>query len=68
MSEPFADRVLAMKHWQPPENWLRIHTIDAHTGGEPLRVIVGGYPALPGKTILEKRRAAKAQFDHLRTA
>ena len=68
MSEPFADRVLAMKHWQPPENWLRIHTIDAHTGGEPLRVIVGGYPELPGKTILEKRRAAKAQFDHLRTA
>lgn len=68
MSEPFADRVLAMKHWQPPENWLRIHTIDAHTGGEPLRVIVGGYPDLPGSTILEKRRAAKARFDHLRTA
>ena len=27
--------------WKPPDNWLEIKTIDAHTGGEPLRIIVG---------------------------
>ena len=24
--------------WNPPEGWMRIETIDAHTAGEPLRV------------------------------
>ncbi len=46
----------------------RISAIDVHVGGEPLRVITEGFPELPGRTILEKRRAAQAQFDHLRTA
>lgn len=55
-------------NWNPPENWLRITTIDAHTAGEPLRVITGGYPDLPGDTILEKRRYAREHYDHLRTA
>jgi trans-L-3-hydroxyproline dehydratase len=41
-------------------------TIDMHTAGEPVRIITAGYPALPGATILEKRRHAKAQFDHIR--
>lgn len=54
--------------WTPPENWMRIKTIDAHTGGEPLRVIVDGFPPLPKGTILEKRRYIKENFDHLRTA
>lgn len=47
---------------------MRIKTIDAHTGGEPLRVIVEGFPPLPKGTILEKRRYIKENFDHLRTA
>jgi trans-L-3-hydroxyproline dehydratase len=46
----------------------RITTIDVHVAGEPLRVITGGFPELPGKTILEKRRAARAQYDDLRRA
>lgn len=46
----------------------RIKAIDVHVGGEPLRVITEGFPPLPGRTILEKRRAAQEQFDHLRTA
>ncbi len=46
----------------------RIKAIDVHVGGEPLRVITEGFPHLPGRTILEKRRAAREQFDHLRTA
>jgi trans-L-3-hydroxyproline dehydratase len=57
-----------MKNWTPPNHWLKITTIDAHTEGEPFRVITGGFPDLPGATILEKRRYAKEKLDHLRTA
>ena len=49
--------------WEAPVEWLEIKTIEAHTGGEPLRVIIDGYPSLPGTTILEKRRNAKENFD-----
>jgi proline racemase len=54
--------------WNPPVHWQRITTIDAHTEGEPFRVVTGGFPHLPGDTILERRRYAKEHFDHLRTA
>jgi proline racemase len=54
--------------WQPKAHWLRIKTIDAHTGGEPLRVILSGFPALKGSTILERRQYAKKHFDHIRKA
>ena len=47
---------------------MRITAIDAHTGGEPFRVITGGFPDLSGDTILAKRRWVKEHFDHLRTA
>ncbi|MCB9098714.1 MAG: proline racemase family protein [Anaerolineales bacterium] len=57
-----------MKNWTAPQDWLRITTIDLHTAGEPLRVIIDGWPDMPGGTILEKRRYAKDQLDHLRTA
>lgn len=42
-------------------------TLDMHTAGEPVRIVVAGYPELPGATILEKRRHAKAKLDHIRT-
>jgi proline racemase len=54
--------------WKPPEKWHQVTAIDAHTGGEPLRIYTGGYPNLPGNTILAKRRYALENFDHLRTA
>lgn len=54
--------------WTPPREWHRITTIDAHTGGEPFRVIVTGFPLLVGDTILARRRDAKERFDHLRRA
>jgi trans-L-3-hydroxyproline dehydratase len=54
--------------WNPPADWRRITTIDAHTEGEPFRVIVSGFPELQGETILARRRFAKERFDHLRTA
>jgi trans-L-3-hydroxyproline dehydratase len=49
-----------------PEGWTRLTTIDAHAAGEPLRVVTGGYPDLPGRTMLEKRQAARDRCDHLR--
>jgi proline racemase len=56
----------ALKNWTPPRSWKRIRAIDAHTGGEPLRVIVDGLPRIPGRTILEKRRWFKKNLDAIR--
>lgn len=53
-------------NWRPPEHWTRITTIDMHTGGEPLRVIVDGLPAIEGRNVLEKRRYFREHYDHLR--
>lgn len=47
---------------------MRITTIDAHAAGEPLRIITAGFPPIPGKTILAKRRFAQENLDHLRRA
>ena len=54
--------------FKPNKDWLQIKTIDMHTGGEPLRVIIDGFPELKGNTVLEYRRYCKENFDHLRTA
>jgi proline racemase len=51
-----------------PDGWMRIRTIDAHAAGEPLRVIVDGFPEPRGTTILERRRFARRELDNLRTA
>jgi trans-L-3-hydroxyproline dehydratase len=45
-----------------------ITTIDAHAAGEPLRIITGGLPELPGATILERRRYMEQHLDHVRRA
>ena len=45
---------------------LDLATIDAHTAGEPLRVVTSGYPELPGETMLAKRRHAREHTDHVR--
>jgi len=45
-----------------------LKTIDAHAGGEPLRLIVEGFPAPRGKTMVEKREWAMRHADHLRRA
>src|SRR5689334_6753756 len=47
---------------------LRMKTIDAHAAGEPLRLIVDGFPSPPGKTMLAKREWLKRNADHLRRA
>src|SRR4030095_9116525 len=53
-------------NWQLPEHWTRITTIDMHTGGEPLRIIVDGLPSLEGQNVLEKRRYFREHYDHIR--
>ena len=45
---------------------IRIETVEMHTGGEPVRLVVGGFPEITGKTILAKRRFARERWDHLR--
>jgi proline racemase len=55
-------------NWNPPADWVRITAIDAHAGGEPLRVILEGLPDLPGDSILAKRRIMKEHYDDLRRA
>jgi len=45
---------------------IRIRTVEMHTGGEPVRIVVDGYPDLTGDTILAKRRDARDHHDHLR--
>lgn len=47
---------------------LTIRTIDAHTAGEPLRLIVAGFPSVEGATMQDKREWLTANHDHLRTA
>ncbi len=49
-----------------PDPSTPIEVIDMHTGGEPLRIITSGYPAIPGEDILAKRRYARDHLDHLR--
>jgi len=54
-------------NWRAPADSEVIGTVDMHTGGEPLRVIVSGLPPIEGDTVLEKRRYFREHFDHLRT-
>ncbi|MCA9732166.1 proline racemase family protein [candidate division KSB1 bacterium] len=68
MGHSFNTRLKKMGTWSPPHGWQKFTTIDAHTAGEPLRVILTGLPELLGKTILERRQYMKDQFDTFRTA
>lgn len=63
--ESWAERAGA---WIPPATWGRVRAVDAHTAGEPLRVILGGFPELSGGSILAARREARALHDGLRRA
>ncbi len=58
----------ALSAWRPPESWWRIDTIDAHTAGEPFRVVLSGYPEPRGESMLERRKYLADHYDHLRRA
>ena len=45
-----------------------ISTIDAHAAGEPLRLIVDGFPSPRGRTMADKRDWLRRHADHLRRA
>jgi len=57
-----------MSGWPLPDGWHRIETIDAHTAGEPFRVVVDGFPEIKGDSVLARRRYARQHLDHLRRA
>ena len=46
----------------------RIKAIDSHTGGEPTRVIIDGFPDLGGGSMAERLEVFRRDHDHLRTA
>jgi 4-hydroxyproline epimerase len=46
----------------------KIPIIDSHTGGEPTRVVLDGFPDLPQPTLAEKLRVLRTQHDHYRAA
>jgi proline racemase/RimJ/RimL family protein N-acetyltransferase len=53
----------------PDPSWRggqEVTTVDYHAGGEPFRIVTGGVPEIPGATVLEKRRWAAANLDHVR--
>ena len=51
--------------FDPPADWRRVCTVDAHTAGEPLRVILEGFPELEGDSILAVEAPGAASIGHL---
>ena len=52
--------------FNPPGSWMRIRTLEMHTGGEPLRIITEGLPEIKGNSILEKRNFFRENYDYIR--
>src|SRR5438034_1340953 len=46
---------------------MQLETIDAHAGGDSLRLVVGGFPAPLGKTMTEKRDWARRHASRIRS-
>ncbi len=59
---------LNWNNYAPGEDIMVIRTLDTHTAGEPLRIVTGGMPELPGETILARRRYMQEHYDHIRRA
>lgn len=45
-----------------------ISIVDSHTQGNPTRVVVGGFPCIRGKTMMERLNYVKENFDDLVTS
>ena len=43
-----------------------VSTVEMHTGGEPTRIVIDGWPKLGAPTLLGKRRECLEKHDHLR--
>ncbi|NMX72913.1 4-hydroxyproline epimerase [Pseudomonas sp. WS 5532] len=46
----------------------RLHVIDSHTGGEPTRLVMDGFPALAGATIADQLHTLRSEHDQWRRA
>ncbi|MET3439573.1 4-hydroxyproline epimerase [Variovorax paradoxus] len=46
----------------------RIQIVDSHTGGEPTRLVIGGFPDLGGGSMAERRALLAGQHDKWRAA
>ena len=46
----------------------RLHVIDSHTGGEPTRLVMSGFPELTGATIAEQLQHLRSEHDPWRRA
>ncbi|AZE89496.1 4-hydroxyproline epimerase [Pseudomonas orientalis] len=46
----------------------RLHVIDSHTGGEPTRLIMNGFPTLAGATIADQLDDLRSHHDQWRRA
>ena len=46
----------------------RLHVIDSHTGGEPTRLVMSGFPALSGATIADQLEQLRSEHDQWRRA
>ncbi|XP_063959341.1 trans-L-3-hydroxyproline dehydratase-like [Lytechinus pictus] len=47
---------------------FKIHTMEMNVGGDPLRIVVSGYPEMKGDTLLERYRFTRDHLDHIRRA
>lgn len=45
-----------------------IMAVDSHTMGEPTRIVVGGLPNIPGKTMAEIKSYLEENLDYVRTS
>lgn len=57
-----------LRRWVPPDGWRRVLAVDAHTEGEPLRVVVAGFPPSSTDNVLAWRSEAEGRHDGLRRA
>ena len=44
-----------------------ISTIDSHTGGMPVRMVVSGIPNIPGETMIKKRNFVEKNLEYLKS-
>jgi hypothetical protein len=64
ITDMFVTHPMQMHVWG---NGARVlHTVDLHAAGEPARVVVGGMPHVPGKTMYEKRAYIMENLDGIR--
>ena len=47
---------------------IKIRYVDSHTGGEPTRVVLDGFPDVSALPIAQRVNALRAQHDHYRAA